>query len=42
MNNTDSYLFRFIGYVLDLEGLSQNSRLLWDCAPINGKTTDSF
>ena len=30
----------FIAYVL--EGLSHNSRLLWDRAPINGKTTHSL
>ena len=30
----------FIAYVL--EGLSHNSGLLWDRAPINGKTTNSF
>ena len=30
----------FIAYIL--EGLSCNSGLLWDCAPINGKTTNLF
>ena len=30
----------FIAYVL--EGLSRKSGLLWDRAPINGKTTSSF
>ena len=40
MKNTDSHLFRFIAYIL--EGLSRNSGLLWDRAPINGKTTNLF
>ena len=30
----------FVAYVL--EGLSRKSGLLWDRAPINGKTTNSF
>ena len=30
----------FIAYIL--EGLSCNSGLFWDCAPINGKTTNLF
>ena len=33
----------FIAYILEAEGLSRNSGLLWDHGtPINGKTTNLF